>query len=163
MSKYFTMTNFWILVGTIIVCIAPWLALAAIVAFFVAMYFCTPSSPAEPDVGDEDSAIEWPAIEFPNVAAVIDEEKAVAEEKADVAATEEKAVAEARAAAKAEYDEKAKRDFTYFKIAIAPVLVGGILLSNYIDEKKAPVTAQSTQTICVKNADGNTECSYVQK
>ena len=154
MSKYFTMTNFWILVGTIIVCTAPWLALAAIVAFFVVMYFRTPSSP-EPDVGDPDSAIEWPAIEFPNVAAAVAEEKAIAEEKA---------VAEARAAkAKAEYEAKADRHFTYFKIAIVPVLVGGILLSNYIDEKKAPVTAQSTQMTCVKNADGNTECSYVQK
>ena len=149
MSKIFTMTNFWILVGMIILCIAPWLPAAALVAFFVVMYFRTPSSP-EPDVGDPDSTIEWPADEFPNVAAVIDEEKAVAEARA--------------AKAKAEYDKKAKRDFTYFKIAIVPVLVGGILISNYIDEKKAVAEAQSTQTtVCVKNAAGNTECSYAKK
>lgn len=157
MSKYFTMSNFWILVGTIIFCIAPWLTLAIAVAFFAGVFAMTKAksgdlsneSEPEPDVGDPDSAIEWPAIEYPNLTAVIDEEKAVAEARA--------------AKAKAEYEAKADRHFTYFKIAIVPILIGGVLLSNYIDEKKAPVTAQSTQTTCVKNAVGNTECSYVKK
>lgn len=121
MSKIFTMTNFWIFVGTIIVCTAPWLALAAIVAFFVAMYFCTPSSPAEPDIGDPDSAIEWPAIEFPNAAAVIDEEKAVAEARA----------AKARYEAAKKSAQNAKRTATIIKIVFGLLFVL-VMAHNYL-------------------------------
>lgn len=84
MSKIFNLDNFWILVGFIGLCIAPWLTLALVAAFFAGVFAMTKaksgvSSSVEPDVGDEDSTIEWPAIEFPNVAAAIAEEKAVAE------------------------------------------------------------------------------------
>lgn len=103
--------------------------------------FCVYGAKAknEPSI---DAKIEIPLVDIPDLAKVV---------------AEEKAVAEARAAAKAVYDEKAKRDFTYFKIAV-PILVGCVLLSNYIDEPVA--IDKKTTTVCVKNAAGNTECKY---
>lgn len=156
MSKYFTMTNFWIFVGVIGLCIAPWITLAVAVAF-IAGVVCFAKIRSEPEPVDPDSTVEWPAIEYPNLTA----DSTVECPNLTAALAEEKAVAEARAAkAKAEYEEKAARHFTYFKIA-APVLIACVLVSNYIDETKTPV--ETTQTTCVKNSAGNTECSYVKK
>jgi hypothetical protein len=117
MSKYFTMTNFWLFVGGFIVCTLPWLALAAIIAFFAFMYFCTPSSAAS-DVCNPDSTVEWPAIEYPNLTAALDEEKAVAEARALKAKYEEAKQESARA----------KRTATYIKYGYGAILAVGAVL-----------------------------------